>query len=183
MSEHMTVKPGERGLVWVFSVDLEGDDLKRFTRRNGSWPVEQALGAEVQEPEHVEIFPVGDLGELGLEGYLEEGMGIPHDQVADARQALAGAGGTVMVLSSRAFGQEGAELRPSAPLRHLASFSEEHEPVQFEPLRSAAATEPAPAKGEHDSTPSPRLSWGAWVAVALFVVLGVAALLFARGGP
>ena len=46
---------------------------------------QKALGAETLDPEHVEVFPVSDLEGVGLAGYLEDGMGVPADQLEDMR--------------------------------------------------------------------------------------------------
>ena len=56
MTSTIEIKPTERGVVRVFAVDLEGEDLKAFTRRNGNWGVQEALGADTLNPDHVEVF-------------------------------------------------------------------------------------------------------------------------------
>ena len=90
MSDKINVKASDRGLVWVFAVDLEGDEAANFNRRNGEWPAQKALGADTLDPEHVEVFQASDLEGLGLAGYLEEGMRITRDQHQDMRARLDG---------------------------------------------------------------------------------------------
>ncbi|WP_397543614.1 hypothetical protein [Roseovarius salis] len=175
MSERIEVKAGERGRVWVFAVDLEPAGLDEFMRHDGRWPVQEALGAETLDPEHVEVFPVSDLEGLGLSGYLSEGHGIPEDQLSDMRARLDAQTGPVMVLTSRAFHGTGQTLTPRAPLRLLASFSEERPPVSFAPLPSGDATGKVSAESAGRALRGPRN----WVVplVIVAVVLAVALVL------
>ncbi len=139
MSERITLREGDSGRIWVFAVDLDEAEARALARRNGTWPVEQALGATGLDPEHVEIFPVSDLGDLGVAGYLEEGYGVPREQLREMRPQLAALRGHVLVLTARAFRGAGRSFAPRAPLRLVASFSEERPPVSFAPLPSEAA--------------------------------------------
>ena len=175
MSGQITVAPGDRGLVWVFAVDLEADTIKAFTARNGTWPVEQALGVDTLDPDHVEVFPVKDLEGLGLSGYLEQGMGVPEDQLRDTRAQLDAVKGWVLVLSSKAFDGDGQSFTPRAPLRLLASFSEDRPPVKFEPLPSEAATGTLAGS---TPAPAPRKTRG-WTGPLILLVVAVALILFA----
>lgn len=179
MSDRITVKASDRGRVWVFAVDLGGEEIKAFTRRNGTWPVQEALGAETLDPEHVEVFPVSDLEGVGLAGYLSEGMGVPEDQLADMRARLDAQKGWVMVLGSRAFGGTAQTLTPKAPLRLLASFSEEHEPVSFAPLPSEAAAGTV-AGGPPSAPPEKRRGWtGPLLLFAVVLIIVVLAVILA----
>lgn len=126
-------------MVRLFAVDLSESDLKSFTRRNGTWPLRTALGADVLEAEHVEVFSVSDLSGLGLAGYLEEGMGVSSRELEPFRPQLAALDGAVMVLTSRAFGGTAQTIAPRAPLRLIATFSEDRPDVKFAPLPSASA--------------------------------------------
>lgn len=154
MSDRITVREGDCGLVWVFAVDLDGPELEAFKKRNGSWGVPEALGVEYLDPDHVEVFPVGDLEGVGLAGYLEDGMGVPANQIADMRAELDARRGTVMVLSSKAFRGKATTLTPRAPLRLVASFSEDRPPVSFEPLPSGSATGSGSDRSAAQSQPS-----------------------------
>lgn len=173
MSDRITVRAGDRGLIWVFAVDLEQKDVPAFTRRNGDWPVRKALGAESLEPEHVEVFPVSDLEGLVLSGYLEEGMGVPPDQLDGLRERLDGQRGTVMVLSSKALDGSEQVLTPKEPLRLLASFSEERAAVNFAPLPSGSATGSVSGAKSADLRPGKR----GWLGpLLLLLVLAVITL-------
>jgi len=139
MSARIHVGAGERGRVWVFAVDLDREGLAAFTRRNGDWPPRAALGAGALDPDHVEVIAVSDLEGVGLSLYLEEGYGIAPEELDGLRAWLDAERGAVMVLSARALGGAAQTLSPRAPLRLLASLSEERPRVSFAPLPSEAA--------------------------------------------
>ncbi|MEQ8896081.1 MAG: hypothetical protein RID23_03250 [Roseovarius sp.] len=172
MSDRINVKASDRGLVWVFAIDLEGDEAVNFNRRNGEWPAQKALGAETLEPEHVEVFQASDLEGVGLAGYLEEGMGVPRDQLQDMRARLDAQQGWVMVVTSKALGGKAQTLTPRAPLRLIGSFSEYRPPVSFETLPSGTAT--GTVSGSSGETETPRQRnwlWAVAGVVALAIIL------------
>jgi hypothetical protein len=172
MSDKINVKSGDRGLVWVFAVDLEGGEAANFNRRNGEWPAQKALGAETLDPEHVEVFPVSDLEGVGLAGYLEDGMGVPADQLEDMRARLDAQSGWVMVVTSKALDGKAQTLTPRAPLRLIGSFSEERPAVSFKTLPSESAK--GTVSGGADKTDVPRQRGWLWAVVgvvALAIVL------------
>ena len=178
MSTRIEVRQGEQGRVWVFAVDLDAAELAAFTRRNGGWPVQEALGATALDPAHVEVFPVSDLEGVGLARYLEDGHGVPPEQLDGLRARLDAQKGAVMVVTSRAVRGAAQTLTPRAPLRLLASFSEEHRPVRFDklPSEAAAATAPAPSS---EPAPSPAAHSGRVAMIALVVLFVlVAAMLW-----
>jgi len=173
MSERIQVRAGDSGRVWVFAVDLDPDQLDSFKRRNGSWPLREALGAEVLDPDDVEVFPVSDLQGLGLSSYLEQGHGIAAADLEGLRERLDAQKGAVMVLTSRALRDREQTLSPRAPLRLLASLSEERAPVSFEPLPSEAATGTVASA---TAAPAPRGGQGRLGALILVAVVILAVL-------
>ena len=84
--------------------------------------MQQILGVDEIDPEYIEIFPVSDLDELGLAGYLIEGCGVDAELVAPERDRLNAVTGYVMLVHSRAFCGQELTLSPKLPL--LASFNE-----------------------------------------------------------
>ena len=182
MSETITVSSAARGRIWVFDVDLAPGEVKAFTRRNGSWPLQEALGAEIVAPEHAEVIAVEDLEGVGITGYLEAGMGVPAEQLDDMRARLDRLKGAVLVLSAKAFSAEGARLTPRHPLRLVGSFSEEEADMSFEPLRSEAATTPnTPPKSEAPDAPGQKNTAGIAMAVLLgLTLIGFLLLVWAR---
>lgn len=175
MSERIEIKASEQGVVRLFDVDLGPDEAKAFNRRNGSWPLRDALGAETLEPNHVDLFQVGDLAEVGLAGYLAEGLGIAPEEVDKHRAAIDALDGTVMIVTSRAFGGTAQTLEPRAPLRLVGTFREDRAPVQFDPLPSDTA------KGEVNTAgrnrPSDASMSGRVAVVALLVLFLLVAVV------
>ena len=68
------IPAGERGLIRVFDLDMRPEQIK-FLREPGA--LAQVLGIEDLNLDQVEIFPITDLEDLGLVGYLTEGSGVP----------------------------------------------------------------------------------------------------------
>ncbi len=173
MTDKITIKPTEHGVVRVFAVDLPEDQIAGFNRQNGTWPLQEALGADVLNADHVELFPVSDLDELGLTGYLEQGYGMDHADLADMRARLDGLSGHVLIVTSRAFGETAQTLTPRAPLRLIASFNEDTAPVAFEPLPSKAARGTTGGK----AAPSDAAMSGRIASLALLVLFALVAVV------
>lgn len=170
MSVKMDVPQSEVGVVRLFAVDLDSAALAAFGRRNGSWPVADALGIETLAADQVELFAAADLTGVGLARYLEEGFGVPPAEIRDMRPRLDALKDGVLIVRSRAFGGAAVTLRPRAPLRHIATFREERPVVQFEPLPSAGA------RGVISSTaastpPRARRRWWPLVLIVIGVVI------------
>ncbi|MAU52055.1 MAG: hypothetical protein CMN17_06670 [Roseovarius sp.] len=138
-----------------------------------------ALGAESLEPEQVEVFDLGDLGDMPLSAYLAEGQGISAGALAPMRAQLDGLTGRVLLLPSRAFGGRAQRLSVGAGLRLVGRFEEESAPVQFDPLPAGGAEGVVAPKG---AVPKGR---GARLAALVFflglAVLAALVLWLARG--
>ncbi|WP_209598688.1 hypothetical protein [Ruegeria sp. HKCCSP351] len=117
---NLTVAPHERGVLRLLTLDMRPEEAK-FLREPGA--AEQVLGVDGLDPEHIDIFPVSDLEELGLYGYLNEGCGVSEDQLD--RAALALIDGWVMVLRSAAFKNRATTLEPDPRLHMIGLFTEE----------------------------------------------------------
>lgn len=115
------IPEGERGHIRVFSLNMRPEQA-RFLREPGA--LAQVLGIDDIDLNHVEIFPLSDLEELGLGGYLTEGCGIRAGDVAADREALDKLEGHVLLLRSHAF--QGAETRltPAEQIHHIATYAE-----------------------------------------------------------
>ncbi|MEM9496974.1 MAG: hypothetical protein AAGA28_03555 [Pseudomonadota bacterium] len=176
MSERFDIRSGERGVIRLFRIDLPAEETKRFLQRDpltGRWPVQQALGVEDLDETFVDIMSVDDLGEMGLAGYMTDGLGISDADIAEHRAQLDAVTGAVLVLLSRAFKGLAVSLQPRAPLRWIGTFREEHSPVQFDPLPTGG-TEPAPmrARGRSNAAMSGRVAM-----TALLVIFAITALI------
>lgn len=173
MTDRIHIKPTEHGVVRVFDVDLPPEQIKPFNRRNGTWPLQDALGAGTLDPAHVDLIAVEDLDELGLAGYLSEGHGISADDLRDMRGRLAALSGHVLIVTSRAFGGEEQTLSPRAPLHLVATFTEDRPPVSFDPLPSQAARGVTGGK----PPPSDAAMSGRVASIALLVLFLLVALV------
>ncbi|WP_137701688.1 hypothetical protein [Marimonas lutisalis] len=174
MSTVIEIPADEHGVIRLFAVDLEGDAARRFNRRNGTWPLRDALGAETLDPAHVECFDLSDLAGLGLSGYLDEGLGVPTSELSGLRPRLDALRGWVAVITSRAFAGVSQRLTPRPPLRLIATLHEERPPVIFERLPSEAAKGRLSATG---TAPAPTRGRG-WIAPLLLVLALVALAAF-----
>jgi hypothetical protein len=115
------IPQSERGVIRVFDLDMPPEQA-RFLTEPGA--LAQVLGIEDIDLDHVEIFPVSDLEELGLAGYLIQGCGIPEEDVAPDRAVLAAISGHVMLLRSKAFGGAAMRLTPARQITLVASYGE-----------------------------------------------------------
>ncbi|MFT6456824.1 MAG: hypothetical protein ACJARR_000169 [Pseudophaeobacter arcticus] len=124
----------ERGVIRVFDLDMVPEQA-RFLREPGA--LAQVLGIDEIDLDHVEIFPVSDLEELGLVGYLIQGCGIAETAITPDRDRLAAVQGHVLLLRSRAFGGAARRLTPSSQIRYIASYGER-------PINWSATSQPPP---------------------------------------
>ncbi len=157
----MHISASERGLVRLFSVDLPPEEMTAFRHEDerGS-PLLQALGCTSLDMDHVEMFDVADLEELGLTGYMTEGLGIGVDDVREDAARLTNLKGWVLMLRSAAFEGREQRLQPKAPLQWIGTYAEDGAPVHFEPLPDAGA-KGAPVVGQTEAAakpPSPYLT-------------------------
>ena len=179
MSDRFEIKPTERGLIRLFTVDLPQTGLKAFAEpgREGDddhpSPLQQALGAQSLDMELVELFPVSNLEGVGLPGYMIEGLGIAEADVEQDRARLEAIKGPVLIVLSSAFGGVAQTLTPKAPLRWVGTYAEERAPVAFQPLPS----EGAEAAGVSKPGPSDAAMSGRIAMVALLVIFALTALV------
>lgn len=138
----------ERGVIRVFNLDMAPEQA-RFLREPGA--LAQVLGIDEIDLDHVEIFPVSDLEELGLAGYLTQGCGIAETEITPDRERLAALQGHVLLLRSRAFGGAARRLTLSSQITHVASYGER-------PISWSAPPQPAPESSKlyTGARPSPR---------------------------
>lgn len=157
----MQVSSSERGLVRLFAVDVPPEEIEAFRTQvigvDGallSWPLKEALGFTYLDEDFIELFPVSDLEEMGLTGYMIEGLGIAQKDVAEDATRLTAQKGWVLIVLSAAFDGVAQTLSPKAPLRWIGTYKEDGAPVHFEPLPDASAKGPAPTQGTVPPAPS-----------------------------
>lgn len=133
------IPKGERGVIRVFDLDMPPEQA-RFLREPGA--LAQVLGIEDIDLDHVEIFPVSDLEELGLAGYLIQGCGIPESEVAADRARLDAIEGHVLLLRSRAFGGLAERLTPASQITPIASYGEREIKWNAPPMEPSESSKP-----------------------------------------
>lgn len=121
MDTVLHILAGEHGVVRVFDLDMRPEQA-RFLREPGA--LAQVLGVEEIDLDHIEIFPLSDLEDLGLEGYLNQGCGVPADQLAADHDRLMALNGHVLLIRSRAFGGEEIRLTPAKQLTLIGAYGE-----------------------------------------------------------
>jgi len=131
----ISVPAHEAKVVRLFAIDLDEDALIAFRDPvydgdgNADWALKKALGATLLDEDFIEVFHVSDLEDMGLAGYLTEGVGIPSSQVAEHHASLSALKGYVLLIMSAAFDGFANELNIKAPLRHVATLTEDRAPV------------------------------------------------------
>ncbi|MDE4174824.1 hypothetical protein PXK01_11705 [Phaeobacter sp. PT47_59] len=113
------IPAGEHGAIRLFRLDMRPEQAA-FLKEPGA--LAQVLGIDMLDMEQVDIFPVSDLEEIGLTGYLTEGMGVPEEQVAADRERLDALDGHVMAIRSRAFGGREMRLTPADQIQLFATY-------------------------------------------------------------
>ncbi len=116
----LTVLPHERGVIRLFALHMRPEEAK-FLREPGA--ADQVLGVADLDPEQIDIFPVSDLEDLGLWGYLNDGCGVSEDQLD--RVALDAVDGWVMALRSAAFKGQPTVLAPDPRVQLIGLFTEQ----------------------------------------------------------
>lgn len=144
MSSSMNVPAHESGVIRLFVLDLPEAQISEFKTTKylydeTKWPLKDALGATYLDEDFIEVFPVSDLEGLGLAGYLITGNDVPSDQIDQMRNQLEQITGHVVLVFSSAFGDFAQTLRPTSPLRHIATFFTEGMPVTFNKLPDESA--------------------------------------------
>lgn len=167
----LTVAAHEHGLVRVFALSMTDEDAQAF--KDAKNP--EILGLTNWETDFVEVFPVSDLEQLGIAGYLESGCGIEKSRIDPTRLALSQLDGWVMIVFSRAFDGQPATLVPSSSLTLIGTYAEPGvDWVDKIELTSDAATTPATRvkKKPSDAAMSGRIAM-----IALLVIFVLTAVM------
>lgn len=158
--------------VRVFQAALTPDEMRRDKGRL----VQALLGDPDIDPAHVELFEVADLSDLGLAGYLTEGLGIADAALVADRPRLDALKGPVLILLSQALHGREVTLTPDPRLTLIGTYREDRPPVHFEPLPTTAATGTLTPALPPDRTP--QRPGSAFLLLGLALVLGTAVALW-----
>ena len=162
----LTVAPHERGVIRLFTLDMRPEEAK-FLREPGA--AAQILGVEALDPEQIDIFPVSDLEDLGLYGYLNEGCGVTTDQLD--RGALDAIEGWVMVVRSAAFGDRAATIASDPRVHLIGLYTEEATNWKGGAIETESA-KPYSAPQSPPQNDQPRRIGSAVLAVVILLVIG-----------
>lgn len=165
----MNITATEHGVVRLFAIE---------TARNFGYPeLTKALGVTSLAEDHVDLITLEDLDELGLEGYLTLGMGIPARDVGAMGTQLKALKGDVALIRSAAFQGKATTLKPNAPLRWIATFGETPLDITSTPIKTASAqghiTPPPP-------NPRSNTTVLLWVLAAFGLMLALTLSMFIR---
>ncbi|WP_121062740.1 hypothetical protein [Chachezhania antarctica] len=142
MTDTIDIPAREHGLIRLFSLDMPPERVK-FLSEPGA--TAQVLGVEELDHAQVDIFKVEDMEDIGLTGYLVEGLGVPRQQVAAETETLDAVQGWVMAVRSRAFAEKAVTLTLDPDVKPIATFAEAHvEKTGAAPVSESAEPYSAP---------------------------------------
>lgn len=138
------IPQGEQGQTRVFSLsvsDAQAEALARDTARQMT-----LLGVGALNADGIEVFALCDLGDLGLAGYLREGIDVDEQALNQDKVKLAALDGWVMLLHSRAFSGAALTLVPAPELTLIGSYAQT-------PIKPAQLDMGAKSAGPYTGTP------------------------------
>ena len=167
---NITIPTGERGTTRVFSLSMPPAEARLLTDD----PAKQQalLGADGLNAAGVEVFPVSDLGEIGLAGYLREGVDAQEPDLTRDRAKLASLDGWVMLVHSLAFPDRGATLTPDAALTLIGTYRQSETdapPIELE----AATAQPYTGTANPATLPTRPRGSGSSIVVAGLVIIAL----------
>ena len=175
MPDPLEVSSGERGVVRVFTTDLEPEGDAAITPAN----IEKLLGKGVRlDPKKVEVFPAKMIAILGLPSYLREGYGIPDEAMAGKAAVLEALKGLVILIPSSAFVTRDMRLNPNAALRFIAAFEEEKSPPPLRMARTESAEGILVQKGSSRAYRDAERHFKWWLVAFAALALSGALVLF-----
>ncbi|KPD13488.1 hypothetical protein [Phaeobacter sp. 11ANDIMAR09] len=176
MAGVIKIPAGERGVIRIFDLDMAPEQA-RFLREPGA--LAQVLGIDEIDLDHVEIFPISDLEELGLAGYLTQGCGLAEAEIAADRKALTALEGHILLLRSRAFGGKATHLTPASQIRPIASYGETPVNWSAPPMSTPESSKPysAPKTSPRDARNAARRIGATLFAIVMSLVFLILYLL------
>ncbi len=150
----ITIPKDEFGKVRLFALSMP-DDAAEALKDNQTGQA-RALGVKTVNTGQIEVFPVDDLGAMGLGGYLRAGIDANQDEIATDAARLDATKGWVMLAHSEAFGDTETVLDPVSELSLIGTYTlvqSDHANIALESDAAApysgipTATPPVPPKG------------------------------------
>lgn len=118
----ITVPAHEHGIVRVFSLSMSADQAQSL--RNSRQAQKDALGLKQLDPRGVEVFQVSDLADIGLHGYLREGVDADEAGLTRDRTKLRALEGWVMLVYSSAFEGREVAFTPTPELTLIGAYGQ-----------------------------------------------------------
>lgn len=173
MTDPFQVISSERGVVRVFTTDLDAEGNSAVTREN----VHRLLADDLDlDPSKIEVFPSTVLEAMGLSAYLGEGYGIPIEDLRRTSAALDALKGLIIIVASSAFKGQNATLNPKPVIRFVGVFREPGmEPPA--PMLPSAATKGTLSTGGR-SRPLDTRAENSWPLVLVALLAAAALVLF-----
>ncbi|MDF1729324.1 MAG: hypothetical protein P1U53_16410 [Sulfitobacter sp.] len=138
MTQKIDIPANEQGTSRLFALSLSEGAATEL--RDDAAAQAQLLGIDRLDPAGTEVFPLKDLGEMGLEGYLREGIDARDEDITRDRGRLRALEGWVMLVHSLAFDGEPVTLRPSPSATLIGTYAQQEVPVEpAVPIDSDAA--------------------------------------------
>ena len=172
----LEIPTGEQGVTRVFSLSMSPAEAKALAEEHVLQ--EAALGAEDLNDLGLEVFAISDLGELGLAGYLRDGVdALEADLKRDAAK-LGALDGWVLLLHSSAFAGRGGQIEPIKALTLIGTYTQTSADNSVSKLETEAA---APYSGAAQAAESQPVTGqrGGSIVVALLALIVMAVLVWA----
>ncbi|MEM1360223.1 MAG: hypothetical protein AAGF94_00715 [Pseudomonadota bacterium] len=132
------------------------------------------LGQILLDPAWIELVDQKDVASIGgLVAYLETGYDPPKDALSKLREALRGAPQYVLLVLSRAFGNEAIRFLPSSGLEPLVAVSLVHPPAPAMAMAPDDSAGPLDAKAPPVKAPMSQARISGMVAFVALIFIGL----------
>ena len=168
----ITIPAHEHGIVRVFSLSMSDDQAKSL--RNSRQAQKDALGMQQLDPRGIDVFQISDLAEIGLHGYLREGVDADEAGLTRDRAKLRALEGWVMLVYSSAFEGREVTFTPTPELTLIGTYGQAKRDWSQIEIDSDAAK---PYSGTPTLTPPQPVRGGAGGAMVIIALLVLVALV------
>lgn len=157
------------GTTRVFSLSLPPAQARALRKsREAQFAI---LGVEELNVAGLEVFPLSDIEEIGLGGYLREGTDAHVDDIKRDGAKLAALDGWVMLVHSLAFGGVPSAIVPDSALTLIGTYAQTPSVTQHIDI-TAEAAQPYTGVPNTPATVAERRGSGSLVVVILVAISG-----------
>lgn len=164
MTTTLSIPPGERGILRLFSLDMPAEQARFLTEPGAA---AQMLGTDDLDPAQIDVIALDDLADIGLPQYLIDGFSIPPDQINIP--TLTTLTGHVLLVRSRAFKGRATTLTPAPQLALIATLTEPQTDWSAPPMQSTISHNRASPRAIRAETR--RLGFALFAATMVLVVV------------